>query len=182
MCFMNGVSSECVWRTRAREPRAPSSAYLSARRSMTQTEPLSAQRKTDCPSRLEVERRRVRAAWGAGVLGVHLARRNVSHPFAHDPYALGGGRLAHRGNAELPVHQDLPDLLPELAALSGFLARGGLEQFERPQELRVLGRLPLLAVAGVPARNGVSEERLRRVRRHRVPRIQEELLDAVRHL
>src|SRR5678816_886312 len=69
-------------------------------------------------SGLVVERGRVRRARRARVLRVRLARRDIPQLIAHDAHAHRGRRQPDGADAELLVHQDLPDLLGDLVAVS----------------------------------------------------------------
>src|SRR5262245_20799541 len=109
-------------------------------------------------SRLVVEGRRVRGARRAAVLGVDLPRRDVAELAAHDAHAHGGRRLAHGADAVLLVHHDLPDLLGDLVSLLGLLATRRAEQLQRLDQLRIRRRLSLLAVAGVPGRDRMTQQ------------------------
>src|ERR1700752_3590294 len=67
--------------------------------------------------RLVVEGGRVRRAGRARVLRVRLARRDVAQLVGHDAHTHGGGRHPDGADAELLVHQDLPDVLRDLVAV-----------------------------------------------------------------
>src|SRR5439155_24927849 len=104
------------------------------------------QNSTLAASGLVEEGRRVRGAGRARVLGIDLARGNVAQLVADDPDPHGPGRLPHGADAVLLVDQDLPDLLGDLVALLGLLARGRSEKLEGRDHSRILGRLSLGAV------------------------------------
>ncbi len=94
------------------------------------------------------------------MLRIHLPRRDVPEPFAHHPDTYRCRRLADLADAELLIHQDLPDLLRDLATLFALLARRRVEQLQDFEKLGVLRCLSLCALPGIPAGYGMAQKRL----------------------
>src|SRR5690348_3458022 len=101
------------------------------------------------PSCLEVPGLRIRVARRPPLLRITDARRDIPQPVADQPHAHAPRRLPHGADADLVVHQQLPDLLRVLVAPLGLQPRRLAEQLPDLQYHRIVRLRPLRTIARV---------------------------------